>query len=120
MCSSPCGDLDVVHDRVDGRERAQDLLDRQADLERRVALRVERLRRRHAAGHPEQDARIGRRLRMNEFLVGDQSRFIRDQRGGRAGSELGEKRSSVERFVMVISRRGPGMCMITVRYLTLQ
>ena len=42
------------------RKRAEDLLDRHARLERRVALRIERLGLRHAAGHPQHDDGIGR------------------------------------------------------------
>ena len=79
--SSPCDDLDVVDDRVDRRERAQDLLDRHADLERRVALRVERLRRGHAAGHPQQDAGVGGRLRV--LRPARREAAVRRRRGSR-------------------------------------
>ena len=62
-CSRPLRELDVVDGGVDRRERAQHVLDVHARLKRRVALRVERFGLRHAAGHPEHDDRIGRRLR---------------------------------------------------------
>ena len=58
----PLRELDVVDGGVDRRERAQHVLDVHARLERRIALRIERFGLRHAAGHPENDHRIGRRL----------------------------------------------------------
>ena len=56
----PGGELDVVDRGVDRRERAQDVLDVDARLERRVPLRVEGFGLGHAAGHPEHDDGIGR------------------------------------------------------------
>ena len=56
----PLRELDVVDGGVDRRERAQHVLDVHARLERRIALRIERFRLRHAAGHPQNDDRVGR------------------------------------------------------------
>ena len=72
----PLADLDVVDHRVDRRERAHHLFDRQPDFERLVALRVERLRRGHAAGHPQQDAGVGlgdRMLDRGAAVIGAQA-----------------------------------------------
>ena len=55
----PGGELDVVDRRVDRRERAEDVLDVDAGLERRVPLRVEGFGLGHAAGHPEHDHGVG-------------------------------------------------------------
>ena len=52
-------EFDVVHGGVDRRERGQDLVGRQAGFVRRVALGIERLGVRHAAGHPEDDDGVG-------------------------------------------------------------
>ena len=71
-------DLDVVDDRIDGGESAFHFRNRHAHFERDIALRIKRIGRRHAAAHPQQNARIGPRARMFEiFAVGglQQSRF---------------------------------------------
>src|SRR5439155_13865622 len=83
--------LDVVHGGVDGRERGQDLLDRHADLERRVALGVERVGGAHAAGHPQQDAGVGGRRRVLKRGGGGAGHAGGDggeAGGGHAGEEV--------------------------------
>ena len=70
----PLRELDVIDGRVDRRERAEHVADRHARRERRVALRIERLGLRHAAGHPQHDDRVGGR------------RAVAARRAGRAGS----------------------------------
>ena len=55
----PCRELDVIDGGVDRGEGAEHLIGLQAARERRVALRVERLRVGHAAGHPQDDERVG-------------------------------------------------------------
>ena len=61
-------ELDVVDDGIDGREGAEHLLRLQAGRERRVALRIERLRVRHAARHPQHDHAVGGRLDLLELV----------------------------------------------------
>ena len=53
-------ELDVVDRGVDRREGAEHLLGADARRERRVALRIEGLGLRHAAGHPQHDDGVGR------------------------------------------------------------
>ena len=55
----PLGDFHAVEHRVDRGEGAEDLLRRDADLERGVPLGIEGFGRRHAAGQPDQDERVG-------------------------------------------------------------
>ena len=70
---------DVVHRRRDAGERTQHLVDSHARLERRVALRIERLGLRHAAGHPQHDHGVGRRLAWRCFGT-HEPRFTPHQR----------------------------------------
>src|SRR5262249_14777719 len=62
------------------------------DLERQIALGIERLRRRHAAGHPEEDAGIRRRLGMLDLFGRAESRLPGGERGqcgrGHAAEEI--------------------------------
>ena len=60
----PLRDLDVVDGGIDAGERAQHALGANTRLERRIALRIERLGLRHATGHPEHDDGIGGRVRL--------------------------------------------------------
>ena len=84
ICSSPCGERDVVHGRRDRRERAEDLIDADARRERRVALGIERLGLRHAARHPQHDDGVGagapRRRSLREHRLASGER--RQRRGG--------------------------------------
>ena len=59
ICSSPCVNLMSSTAVSIVGKRAQHVLDRHARRERRVALRIEGLGLRHAAGHPQHDDRIG-------------------------------------------------------------
>ena len=63
MLLQPLRELDVVDGRVDGRERAEHVARSARRRERRVALRIEGLGLRHAAGHPQHDDRVGGGLR---------------------------------------------------------
>ena len=73
-------DLDVIDSRVDRREGAQHLLRLEAHLERRIALRIERLGVRHPAGHPEDDHGIGSRRQSLAFCGRDDSWTARRKR----------------------------------------
>ena len=80
----PLRELDVVHRGVDGRERAEHVLDRHARRERRVALRIERLGLRHAARHPEHDDRVGGGASDRRLCRAQQLRLVPDERAQRA------------------------------------
>ena len=54
----PLRDAYVVHGGRNGRKRAKNPLGRNANAKRRMAHGIERLRRRHAAGHPQKNARV--------------------------------------------------------------
>ena len=70
MCSSPCEIL-MLSTTVSMAGNVQRIFsDGHADLEGRVALGVERLGRRHAAGHPQQDAGVGGRSGVLDRLGG--------------------------------------------------
>ncbi len=89
----PLGDLHAVEHRVDGGERAEDLLRRDADLERGVPLGIERFGRRHAAGQPEQDERVGGGLGLLDWLGAvDRPRLARGQ--GRQAAAFMPRRKS--------------------------
>ena len=85
------------------------------DLERGVTLRIERLRRGHAAGHPEQDAGIGGRLGMLDAVGGPQSRLRRGQGGHTRRSGAANKIATIHFSrhgkilpIATISKRLPG------------
>ncbi len=104
----PLRELDVVHDRVDGRERTQDFVGGHADLEGGVALGVERLGRRHAAGHPQEDAGVGGGLGVLDFfLCRDQARLAGGQRGqGRRAQAMQEVAASDIRICLEMCCHG--------------
>ncbi len=79
----PLRELDVVDRGIDRRKRAEHLLDPYAWRERRVALGIEGLGLGHAAGHPQHDDRVGRRLRWSLRLRPHQLRLAPDQRAQR-------------------------------------
>jgi len=87
-------DLDVGDGRVDARERAEDPVRRRADLVRGESLGVERLGGGHAAGHPQDDDRVGRWDRVLDGPGGGAGAVCQDgagfapgqgRQGGRAG-----------------------------------
>ena len=87
-------DLHAVDRGGDRGERADHVGDRKAGLERLVSLRVERVRSRHAAGHPEDDHRVGPGRRMHDagaLLRATGPRLRQGKRGGRGGGQALEE-----------------------------
>ena len=61
--------LDVVDGSIDRLKGAHHLFDRGSDFKRVISLGIEGLRRRHPSCHPEQNAGIGRRLRVQHRFI---------------------------------------------------
>jgi len=85
----PLRDADVIDGGRDRRKRAENASLGHADFEGRIALGVERFGGRHAAGHPEEDARIGSRARLRDGFAG--ARRAQGQRGEAGGSDAFEE-----------------------------
>ena len=105
-----CRDLDIIDGRVDRREGAHHLFDREAHFERHVAFRVEVVGCRHTAGHPEDDAGIGGRLEMLDFFAGfgggNQPRLAGHPGGCAGGGELLEEGAAGLAIVEVVISHG--------------
>ncbi len=99
----PLANLHAIHCRGDRREGAENVFHRHALLEGLVALRIKRVRRGHAAAHPDQDAGVRGGLRMGHLLVGQQARRAHGHRRGRGGGELLQE---VAARVLRIKRQG--------------
>ena len=92
-------DADAVDRSRDRREGAEDAVVGESLLVRRVALRVERLRRGHATGEPDEDDRVRGRGRLHDLLAfGEEARGAHRKRRGAGGAEHPQEFTPGERL----------------------